>query len=236
MRFLQSSGARFEPIVDFRRLDVRVRIDSLLDHLSREDSHRITHSYSICSKSSTNKNMKTCLLLLFSTAVAFQPATVSRRSWTMVSTRAEKHLDELIETWESLKKKEQKLIQENLAASKNAENSGIDFVEELFETALDYVQTKEIVEEEHADMAHHMVEEAIEGERVLENYAHDEMPHGANIEDFVESKLQAAKEAEKHAREDEEEAKRSLEELKRNEEYIKTTMEELRKLKPKAKP
>ena len=48
-------------------------------------------------------------------------------------------------------------------------NKGLEFVEELFETALEYVQTKEHIEEEHVSLAHNLVEDAIEQERALEN-------------------------------------------------------------------
>ena len=54
-----------------------------------------------------------------------------------------------------------------------------------------------------------------------------------HVEDYVETRLHQAKEAEEHAREEEQEAKRSLEEMHRKEDELKATLEELKTLKPK---
>ena len=91
--------------------------------------------------------------------------------------------------------------------------------------------------------AHHEVEDA---QSILHNYEAGNLPEdrekrremavadiAMRVEDYVETRLHQAKEAELRAREEADEAKRSLEELQRKEQELKMTLEELQTLKPK---
>ena len=125
--------------------------------------------------------------------------------------------------------------------------------EEILETALDFVQTKEQAEGERIDQAHALLESALRQEGILEDAvdeahndaldAHEEMlkrvssedkemrremavidiSHG--VEDYATERLHEAQDMEAKAKEEEQEAMKNLAELQRKQDELKTALE-----------
>ena len=126
--------------------------------------------------------------------------------------------------------------------------------------ALAYTHSKELVEESHVHTAHEALEKAIDEERTLELAEKEALRDIAEaelylqdknrppkdpetrrqlvisdishrVENYVESRLWEAQEAERKAREAEQEAQEHLEELQRREADLKATLDELKRFK-----
>jgi len=147
------------------------------------------------------------------------------------------------------------------------QTAAYELVKEMLELAIDAVQTAQVVELDHASTAHHVLEEAVSEEKVLESVA-KEMHHDAedadailetyerqhiledleerremaisdiahHIENYVESRLNAAKEKEVHAKEEELEAQKTFNQLLINEDELWDTLYELKNMRQGLKP
>jgi hypothetical protein len=175
-----------------------------------------------------------------------------RTSISADSSEAEERLRELPAIWDELKNTEKDIIIQETIKETDETVVTIKLLEEMLETALYYVQTKEQVEEEHAIQAHQAIEKAVDQEKVLEEFAKKayqdadglerremavaDLAHNfvdndieERVHNYVEERLRAAKIQEALATVEEEEAVQNLKELKLTEEEFKATLEELKK-------
>lgn len=89
--------------------------------------------------------------------------------------------------------------------------------ENLLQTALDYVKTKERIEEDLASTAHKTYEHMKEEERILKDHIVEDEVLDVHVDSYIDERLHHAQETEKEAR---------AEELKHLEKWAKLCMEE----------
>lgn len=105
--------------------------------------------------------------------------------------------------------------------------------EKLLETALDYVRTKEHIEEDLANAAHKTFEHAAENEKVLKEHIVADDMLDIPLDSYLEERFREAQDMEREAHEEEKEHLYNWAELRMEEEAIKTAIKELKDLNKK---
>lgn len=122
------------------------------------------------------------------------------------------------------------VIQQQVGEISESEAS-MAMAERLLETALDYVRTKEHIEEDLATAAHKTFEHAAENEQVLkEHIVADDKLDDIPLDSYLEERFHEAQDTEREAHEDEIEHLNKWAELRMEEEAIKTAIKELKDL------
>jgi hypothetical protein len=147
-------------------------------------------------------------------------------------TDAEAQMEVMPKIWDELRKSERDIvIKHNLDEIDEMEASSA-LVEKMLETAMDFLKTKEQIEEEHAFAAHVAYQHAAEEEVILEESIIDENLKDIPLDSSVKERLDAALEKEAKALKDEDDALKALAKLYHKEDALNATLEELKKLKP----
>mmetsp|Transcript_8854 Transcript_8854/g.16963 ORF Transcript_8854/g.16963 Transcript_8854/m.16963 type:complete len:232 (-) Transcript_8854:58-753(-) len=166
---------------------------------------------------------------------------------------AERHLDEMQQTWQDLYEREKKI------EASNDKAAALELTEEMLKTAIEFVQTKERVERQRALHAHEILQDtlseeralraayseahqdALEADDVLESYytkhlgesfderrelAISEVSH--QVESYVERRLAQVQDRETKFVMDEIDALKSYDDLKHMEEDLTATLEAIR--------
>jgi hypothetical protein len=180
----------------------------------------------------------TLLLLFARSAVSFVVPLQDKRVLlqTFLSEKAdsdaEAHMQEMPKVWEELKKTERDiLVQQQLEGSDETEATE-KLVENMLETALDFIKTKELVETERAKTAHENFQWAMREEEALEDFLQEEYKSGLFIDgsESLEEHAHKAHDTEISAIREEAEALHDLADLYEKEEAVKATLEELKRL------
>ena len=181
------------------------------------------------------KNHFTLLLLFARSAVSFVVPLQDKRGLlqTILSEKAESDAEaHMPKLWEELKKTERDiLVQQQLEGSDETEATE-KLVENMLETALDFIKTKELVETERAKTAHENFQWAMREEEALEDFLQEEYKSGLFIDgsESLEEHAHKAHDAEINAIREEAEALHDLADLYEKEEAVKATLEELKRL------
>ena len=150
----------------------------------------------------------------------------------VISEYKEAHLEVMPKIWEELRSTERDILVQHQVHGKDESETTKLIAERLLETAMEYLQTKEIIEEEHAFAAHKKYQHAVEEEAVLEEFVMDDNLKDIPLDSFVAARLYSAHKTEHDAIQDEEFALHELDELHRKEEVVRATLEELKRLQP----
>ena len=148
-------------------------------------------------------------------------------------TSSEEYLSNL---WNELKRTDRDIVvQEKVNEGTTETNDEMltkRLVEEMLDTALEHVKTKERLEARHAKEAHEAFEKAKQEEQVLHEYIEEEQLHDVPMDSFISERLHAAEEAELQAMKEEDDSIRTSQELRNSESNIKATLEALKRLEP----
>lgn len=138
-------------------------------------------------------------------------------------------MDVMPKIWDELKKSERDIVIQQQVGELDESDASKKLVQNLLETALDYVRTKERIEEDLATSAHRTHEDALEEERVLREYVvEDTMDIPADS--YVDERFHNAQEMERESRVEEREHLGKWAELRMEEEAIKTALKDLEEL------
>ena len=102
--------------------------------------------------------------------------------------------------------------------------------EQLLETALDYVRTKEHIEEDLANRAHKTFQHAADNEKVLKEHIVADDKLDIPLDSYLEERFHEAQDMEREAHEEEMEHLNNWAELRMEEEAIKSAIKELKDL------
>lgn len=145
---------------------------------------------------------------------------------------AEAHMEVMPKIWDELKKTERDIVVKHHVDETNEDEFVKAMTERMLETALDYVQTKEQIEEADAFAAHKAYQQAVEEEEVLEEFIEADHLNDIPLDSFVEKRLHSAQQLELDALKEEEDHLKQLDELHKAEESVRAALEELKKQKP----
>ena len=142
---------------------------------------------------------------------------------------AEAHMDVMPKVWDELKKAERDLVVQQQVGDIDESEASKAMAEKLLETALDFVRTKERIEEELAEAAHKTFQHAAEEERVLkEHVLQEDVAEILDVADrYVDERLHMAQETEREKLAEEHEHLEQWAELRLEEEFIKSALKEL---------
>lgn len=143
------------------------------------------------------------------------------------------------EIWDELKQHERDLIVQQKSKAINGDQGKDDemettkkLVQDMLETALEYVQEQEHIEEEHVVHSRQAFEHAIEEENTLEEFVQEDQLKDVPMDTYLEDRYHAAQLEEQEAIQEEQDALEHYEELKKTEINIQTTLDELKNMEP----
>ncbi|KAL7491014.1 hypothetical protein ACHAWT_000507 [Skeletonema menzelii] len=146
----------------------------------------------------------------------------------------EAHMEVMPKIWDELRKSEKDIVIQQQVGEISESEASMAMAERLLETALDYVRTKEHIEEDLATAAHKTFEHAAENEQVLkEHIVADDKLDDIPLDSYLEKRFHEAQDTEREAHEEEIEHLNNWAELRMEEEAIKTAIKELRDLNKK---
>mmetsp|Transcript_5470 Transcript_5470/g.11888 ORF Transcript_5470/g.11888 Transcript_5470/m.11888 type:complete len:183 (+) Transcript_5470:48-596(+) len=161
------------------------------------------------------------------------PSLVSTMLHASGKSDAEAHMEVMPKIWDELKKTEKNIVIQQQVGEIDETDASKALAEKLLETALDYVRTKERIEEDLASTAHKTFEHAKKEERVLKEYIVEEEDIDIfSVDSYVDERLHNAQEKEKEAHVEEAEHLNKWAELRMEEEAIKQTLKDLKDLEP----
>lgn len=166
------------------------------------------------------------------TAPPLASAPAALRAAGGAKSDAEAHMDVMPKIWDELKKAERDIVVQQQVGEIDEAAASKAMAEKLLETALDYVRTKERIEEDLASTAHRLFEHAVEEEKVLEEHVTEQLLNDIPADSYIDERFHQAQEMEKHAHEEEIEHLEKWAELRMEEEAIKANLRELKDMKP----
>lgn len=143
---------------------------------------------------------------------------------------AEAHMKEAPHIWDDLRQVERDIVVQHELEGKDMSHAAEMLAERMLEAALDFVQTQERIEEDHAFSAHQDFMHALEEEHELDEFVTDEHMKDIPMDTYVAARLQAVRDAEVKAMKDEDEALHHLDDLYEKEKALKESLEELKKI------
>ena len=142
---------------------------------------------------------------------------------------ADQYLDGL---WNELKKTERDIVvQENIKGT-NQNDVTKHLIEEMLETALEHVKTKERAEAKHAKEMHDAFEHAVQDEKELAAFVKEEHLRDVAMDGFVRERFHTAQQEESQAVKEEGDAVRAYKYYKSVEDKVKATLEAFKRLEP----
>lgn len=115
---------------------------------------------------------------------------------------AEAHLDVMPKIWDELAKAEKDIVVQQQLGELDQDKASRAMAEKLLETALDFVRTKERIEEDLAADAHKLFEHAVEEEMVLKEHVVDNLKDTL-ADNYIDERFRHAQEMEREAHEEE---------------------------------
>ena len=173
---------------------------------------------------------KPLILIAFAEQSAAFVATSHRNHRTSLPAVEKSSEEYLKKLWE-----EEKLIERDIivqeAMDGHEEDATKHLVTEMLETALEHVKVLEKEKAKHAKEANDRFEQAVEDERVLQEFVEDyklgdDVPV---VDNYISSRLHEAEQEELEAMKEEDESVREYEDLLAKEKNIKDLLEQMRK-------
>ena len=132
--------------------------------------------------------------------------------------------------WDELAKTEKDIVIQQQTGEIDEATASKALAENLLQTALDYVKTKERIEEDLASTAHKTYEHMKEEERILKDHIVEDEVLDVHVDSYIDERLHHAQEAEKEARAEEFKHLEKWAKLCMEEEDIKHSLKELKDL------